>query len=116
MFETTRKIRQHCLGVGLCFALFMLSGCTASNGNALDGHYTAVNPPVESGDMVILELVFTGDQVTMISGETKQTASYQLKQNRFILLTEYGDYSYDCSLEEENTITIDGVNYLKNVN
>lgn len=95
------------LGLSLC----LLAGCTASSQQGLSGSYTAVNPPVESGEMVIEELSFQGDEVTMISGSVRQTVRYQIKDNSFLLVTDYGTYTYSFEQRDDGTLVIDGVEY-----
>ena len=73
--------------------------------------YTAVNPPVESGELVIQELEFDKDKVTMTSGSVSQTVPYKLEGETFQLVTNFGTYSYAFSQEEDGTLVIDGVSY-----
>ena len=94
----------------LLLALLMLTGCAARQ-SSLSGRYTAVNPPVESGELVIQELEFDKDKVTMTSGSVSQTVPYKLKGETFQLVTNFGTYSYAFSQEEDGTLVIDGVSY-----
>lgn len=77
-----------------------------------DKEYVAVNPPTDSGEMVIEELEFTEDTVTMKSGDVAQTVNYQYEKesNQLIMKTEFGDFSYYIELLE-NGFIIDGVEY-----
>ncbi len=95
----------------LVLIALMLAGCSSSEG--LNGSYVAVNPPVESGEMVIKELTFSNGKVTMISGDVQQTVSYRLQGDTFTIVTDYGDFSYDYALREDGTLVIDGVDYRK---
>ena len=95
----------------LVLIVLMLTGCSSSEG--LNGSYVAVNPPVESGEMVIKELAFSNGEVTMISGDVQQTVSYRLQGDTFTIVTDYGDFSYDYALREDGTLVIDGVDYRK---
>lgn len=98
----------------LGLALLLLVGCSTSKQQGLSGSYTAVNPPVESGEMVIQELSFTSDEVTMISGSVNQTVRYQIKEDSFLLITDYGTYSYAFEQKEDGSLVIDGVEYRQN--
>lgn len=77
-----------------------------------DGIYTAVDPPEESGEMVIESLSFKGDQVTLISGNTQQTVKYEMKDGQFWLITKFGSFSYKVQVGEDELI-LDGVTYRK---
>ena len=87
----------------------LLSGCEKSKAPA--GRYTAVNPPVESGETVIEALEFSGGKVTMSSGNTVQTVDYKMENGTFSIHTKFGDFSYSCSQEEDGSLIIDGVRY-----
>ncbi len=76
------------------------------------GRYAAVNPPVDSGEMVIKELVFEGGQVTMVSGNVQQKVKYKIEGNRFTIMTKFGDFSYRFE-PGESQFTLDGVVYQK---
>lgn len=94
-------------------AALMLALCLAGCGDKkLDGRYMAVNPPVESGESVTMELEFSGSEVTMISGSLSQKVTYEIKDGKFILETSFGDFSYDFA-EKENGFTLDGIDYEK---
>ena len=97
----------------MLFALALLTGCASSKKGALGGSYTAVNPPVESGEMVILALDFDCDKVTMRSGDVAQTVNYKIDGETFTLITKYGSFDYDYLQKEDGTIVIDGVDYAK---
>lgn len=86
-----------------------LSSCGKKQG--ITGRYVAVNPPVESGEMVIERLEFSGGKVTMSSGSTAQTVDYTLKDGTFSIHTDFGSFSYGCSQEEDGALIIDGVRY-----
>ncbi len=92
--------------------LLVLAGC-APAATGLEGTYNAVNPPVESGEMVILSLTFTADKVTMASGDVQQTVPYTVKDNTFSIVTDYGTFSYAFEAREDGSIVIDGVEYQK---
>ena len=93
-------------------ALYILLGACGKQAQ-FSGHYTALNPPVESGENVIMALTFEGDQVTMISGDMEQTVKYKLQNGQFTILTDFGDFSFPYSEGEDGTLTIDGVDYAK---
>lgn len=95
----------------LLLCILLLSAC--GNKSIPSGHYVALDPPVESGEDVIKELVFEKDQVTMISGNIRQTVKYELKDGKFTILTEFGNFSYQYAEAEDGTLTIDGVHYAK---
>ena len=96
----------------LCLVLALtLSSCASKP--ALSGTYEAVNPPTASGEMVIEQLTFEKKQVTMISGSTKQTVEYEIKDNTFTIKTKFGSFSYACQLKDDGTLVIDGVDYVK---
>lgn len=90
----------------LCGAL---SGCEKKP--ALAGRYTAVNPPVESGETVIENLEFSGGKVTMSSGSVVQTVDYRMENGKLSISTEFGDFSFSCSQEKDGSLVIDGVLY-----
>lgn len=72
--------------------------------------YHAVDPPVESGETVIEELIFDGDKVTMISGDVSQTVDYEIKDGQLTIKTDFGDFSYNIEETDEGLI-IDGILY-----
>lgn len=106
MKKTLRILFIAVLLAALCLAL---SACGKKQ--AVTGRYAAVNPPVESGEMVIEHLEFSGNKVTMSSGKTAQTVTYTMKDGKFSIHTDYGDFSYACELKEDGTLIIDGVQY-----
>lgn len=89
----------------------MLSGCRQTN--TLDGTYEAQNPPVESGELVIKEITFDGKQLTMTSGDVQQTVDYRIEDGKLTLLTDYGDFTYDFEQKDEQTLTIDALDYVR---
>lgn len=97
--------------IGLLLTLVLLAGC--QRGGALKGTYVAVNPPVDSGEMVIQEVAFEGNKVTMISGDVQQTVDYRIADGTLTLLTKFGDFSYDFAQKDDRTITIDAVDYVR---
>lgn len=104
-------MKRSALWIALLLVLILLTGCQRAN--TLEGTYAAVNPPVDSGGMVIQEVTFTGNKVTMISGDVQQTVDYQIKDGTLTLLTRFGDFSYAYEQKDEKTITIDSVDYVK---
>lgn len=86
-----------------------LSGCAKKP--MLTGRYTAVNPPVEKGETVIENLEFSGGKVTMFSGSIVQTVDYKIENGKFSINTEFGDFSFNYSEEEDGSLVIDGVRY-----
>ena len=92
--------------------LILLTGCGNKN-SSVDGVFRAVNPPEDTGETVIKELSFDKDKVTMISDDIRQTVDYNIKDGKFTILTKYGDFSYDYEKKDENTITIDNIDYVK---
>lgn len=89
----------------------MLLGCRQTN--TLDGTYEAQNPPVESGELVIKEITFDGKQLTMTSGDVQQTVDYRIEDGKLTLLTDYGDFTYDFEQKDEQTLTIDALDYVR---
>ena len=87
----------------------LLAGCQKKE--ALTGRFRAVNPPVESGEMVTETLSFADGKVTMSSGDTSQTVAYDLKDGKFTIHTSFGDFSYSCEKQEDGSLVIDGVQY-----
>ena len=106
MKNAVRTLLMAILLAALCLPL---SSCEKKQ--AFSGRYTAVNPPVESGEMVIEHLEFNGGKVTMSSGKTSQTVGYTMKDGTFSIHTDFGDFSYACETEEDGTLIIDGVRY-----
>ena len=94
-------------------ALLLLCLCGCGKSGALSGTYRALDPPRESGEMVTESLEFDGDTVTMISGETRQSVKYAMKDGKFTIKTRFGDFSYACELRENGDLLIDGVTYRK---
>lgn len=94
-------------------ALLLLCLCGCGKSAGLTGTYKALDPPRESGEMVTESLVFDGDTVTMISGETRQSVKYTMKGGQFTIKTRFGDFSYACELRENGDLLIDGVTYRK---
>ena len=90
----------------------LLCGCAARK-TASAGRYKAVNPPVESGETVIQELVFDGAKVTMISGSISQTVDYTIQDGTFTINTKYGSFSYAYEEKTDGTLVIDGVDYAR---
>ena len=96
----------------LCLVLALtLTSCAAKP--SLSGTYEAINAPADTGEMVIEQLTFDKKQVTMISGSTRQTVEYEIKDNTFTIKTKFGSFSYDCQLKDDGTLVIDGVDYRK---
>ena len=96
----------------LCLVLALtLSSCASKP--ALSGTYEAVNPPTADGEMVIEQLTFEKKEVTMISGTTKQTVAYEIKDDKFTIKTKFGSFSYNCLIKDDGTLVIDGVDYVK---
>lgn len=104
-------MKRSVLWIGLLLVLVFLTGCQRAN--ALEGTYTAVNPPVASGEMVIEQVAFSGNKVTMISGDVQQTVDYKIKDGEFTLLTKFGNFSYAFEQKDASTITIDSVDYVR---
>lgn len=104
-----KTFRTLILAVLLAAVCISLSSCEKKQ--ALSGRYTAVNPPVESGEMVIEHLEFAGGKVTMSSGKTSQTVDYTMKDGTFSIHTDFGNFSYACEAEEDGILIIDGVQY-----
>ena len=104
-----RILRILLAAVLLAAVCLALSSCGKKQ--AIAGRYAAVNPPVESGEMVIEHLEFNGGKVTMSSGSTAQTVDYTLKDGTFSIHTDFGDFSYACNQEEDGTLIIDNVRY-----
>jgi len=95
----------------LCLAVVLfLSGCSKQK-QALNGTYIALNPPVASGEMVIQKLEFDNNKVTMISGNVSQTVTYSLEEDKFLIATNYGAFSYSFSQTADGEFIIDGVTY-----
>lgn len=97
--------------ISLLLMLALLAGCRRAG--RLEGRYAAVNPPVDSGEMVIMEVSFDGNKVTMISGDVQQTVDYRIQDGKLTLLTKFGDFSYDFAQKDDHTITIDAVDYVR---
>ena len=93
----------------LCVAALLLAGC-AGQGTPT-GSYTALNPPVQSGETVIQQLTFDGEQVTLISGEVRQTVDYKINGDVFTLQTDYGDFDYAFEQKDDGSLIIDSVTY-----
>ena len=93
----------------------LLAGCAKGGAGkgALSGTYTAVDPPVDSGETVIESVEFNGDEVTMRGGELEQTVHYKVEGDSFTLLTDFGDFEYDFEQREDGTLVIDGIDYVK---
>lgn len=100
----------------ICIILLLLIGIGAAivykGQHKYDGHYTAVNPPEETGEMVIQELRFQGNRVTLISGNVRQQVAYKIKGDVFTMFTDFGDFSYEIVVNEDEII-LDGVTYRK---
>lgn len=100
----------------ICIILFLLTGGGAAviyqRQHRYDGYYTAVNPPEASGETVIQELRFQGDQVTLISGNIRQQVAYKIKDNVFTMITDFGNFSYEIVVSGDE-IVLDGVVYRK---
>jgi len=94
-----------------CLLLCLLTACAAQSG--LQGAYSAVNPPVESGEMVIRDLDFAGNSVTMVSGEVRQTVPYTVADGTLTLKTAYGDFSFVFTQNADGSLLIDGGTYQK---
>lgn len=92
--------------------LILLTGC-GNKTSSVNGVFRAVNPPEDTGETVIKELSFDKDKVTMISDDIRQTVDYNIKDGKFTIMTKYGDFSYDYEKKDENTITIDNIDYVK---
>ena len=90
----------------------VMTGCAAKD-NGLTGTYKAVDAPVSSGEMVIQELSFAGQEVTMISGDVRQTVKYTMKDGKFSIQTKFGNFSYDAETKGNGDLVIDGVTYKK---
>ena len=95
----------------LCVMAFLLTGCTGQG--KLTGSYVALNPPVDSGEMVIKQLTFAGDKVTLIAGDVQQTVGFKLSDGIFTLQTDYGKFDYAFEQKSDGTLVIDGVTYQK---
>lgn len=104
-------MKKIALALCLLLTLGLLAGCRRTD--ALEGTYAAVNPPVESGELVIQEVSFHDGQVTMISGDVQQTVDYRIKDGKLTLLTKFGDFSYDFAQKDAQTITIDALDYVR---
>lgn len=89
-------------------------GCSQKQENiSLEGTFVAINPPVESGEDVIVKLQFSGDTVRMVSGsDVEQSVNYKIKGSRFLLLTDFGEFGYDFEVVDIG-IVIDGITYEK---
>lgn len=105
--------KRSVLALMLLVVLLAATACTGTSSNKFEGAYTAVNPPVESGEMVIEELNFSGDKVTMSSGDVSQTVRYKLEGDSLSLLTDYGTFTFACEQKADGTLVIDGVDYKK---
>lgn len=76
------------------------------------GSYRAVNPPVETGEIVIERVSFEGKRLVMQSGDMEQTVDYTIRDGQLVLNTDFGDFSFP--LEKTDTgIRIDGIDYIK---
>ncbi len=106
MKKALRILLAALLLAALCLAL---SSCGKKP--AVTGRYAAVNPPTDRGEMVIEHLEFSGSRVTMSSGSTAQTVDYTMKDGKFSIHTDYGDFSYEYTLEDNGILVIDGVQY-----
>lgn len=100
----------------ICVILLFLVGSGAAvvyrGQHRYDGHYMAVNPPENTGETVIQELHFEGDQVTLISGNVRQQVTYRIEGNTFTMITDFGNFSYEITINGEEII-LDGVVYQK---
>lgn len=99
-------------GMLIMLLLIACVGCEKNNTgtNKLEGIYKAVNPPVESGEMVIQELIFHDDTVKMVSGDIEQKVYYKIEDNKFTISTQFGDFEYEIEILED-CINLDGVTY-----
>lgn len=103
----------------ICVALLLLIGIGVGSvavyrgQHQYDGHYTAVNPPQETGETVIQELHFDGNRVTLISGNIQQQVKYKVKGNEFTMITDFGNFSYEIEKNGNDEIILDGVVYRK---
>lgn len=103
-------MRKWMLALCLIMAL-ALTGCAGKV--TLSGTYDAVNPPEAGGEMVIEQLTFEKKQVTMISGSTRQTVNYEIKDGAFTINTKFGSFSWAFEQKDDGTLVIDGVDYKK---
>lgn len=100
----------------ICSILLLLAGSGAAyryrGQHQYDGHYTAVNPPENTGETVIRELRFHGDKVTLISGNVQQQVKYKIEGSVFTMITDFGDFTYEIHVKDQEII-LDGVTYRK---
>ncbi len=95
----------------LLLCLVLLAGCGKTA--RPEGTYRAVDPPRESGEMVTEALTFSGNEVTMISGDVQRSVKYTVRDGQFTIKTSFGDFSYAYEAREDGSIVIDGVTYKK---
>lgn len=100
----------------ICSILLLLAGSGAAyrykEQHQYDGHYTAVNPPEDTGETVIRELRFQGDEVTLISGNVQQQVKFKIEGSVFTMITDFGTFTYEIRVDDQE-ITLDGVTYRK---
>ena len=100
----------------ICVILLLLAGSGTAvlyrQQHQYDGHYTAVKPPEDTGEMVIRELRFQGDTVTLISGNVQQQVKYKIEDNEFTMMTDFGNFTYEVEVRDQE-IVLDGVIYRK---
>ena len=49
----------------------------------------------------------------MTSGDVQQTVDYRIEDGKLTLLTDYGDFTYDFEQKDEQTLTIDALDYVR---
>lgn len=101
-------------GIGI-IGILMVIGVFSQTGKDIpmkNKSYVAVNPPIESGEMVIEELEFSKDLLTMKSGDVVQSVEYQWTDGQLIMCTKFGEFPYDVVITE-NGLLIDGVEYIE---
>lgn len=76
------------------------------------GSYTAVNPPVESGEMVIEQVRFEDGKLVMQSGDLEQAVDYTIADGNLVLNTDFGNFAFPFERTAAG-FKIDGVDYQK---
>lgn len=98
--------------LALAFVCLLVIVLVKGGDKGYSGSYHAVNPPVESGEMVIERVSFKGKQLVMQSGDVAQTVNYRIADGQLVLNTDFGNFSFSFEKTDAG-IRIDGIDYIK---
>ncbi len=89
----------------------LLLTLTACGKRTLQGTYVLASPP-PTKEMIVEEIEFSADTLTMRSGRIEQTVKYEWTEDTLTIYTDFGDFSFDFELRE-HSILLDSLEYVE---